>query len=375
MTLEDTADYRALFLRDTPLLDTRAPVEFSKGAFPGAINLPLMTDDERRQVGICYRERGQAAAIDLGHSLVAGDVRARRLEAWCQFARQNPDGALYCFRGGLRSETVQRWMRDCGVEYPRVPGGYKAMRRFLLDSLESGIREGNFLLVAGKTGTGKTRVIHAVANAVDLESLAHHRGSSFGRLLEEQPTQIDFENALAIALLRRQAHDSDLDSAQPDGLPTVLLEDEGRLIGRLSLPAELREKMQVSPMLVVEEPLDQRVQVILEDYIHDLGQRYRQGYPGEEAERHQRHLRDGLARIRKRLGGALHGEIDGQLVAAFSCTDTESAERLHRRWIELLLVKYYDPMYEYQMSNREGELVARGPRREIIEIARDIQTR
>ena len=369
MTREDTADYRALFLRDTPLLDTRAPVEFSKGAFPGATNLPLMTDDERRQVGICYRERGQVAAIELGHSLVAGEVRDRRIQAWCQFARQNPGGALYCFRGGLRSETVQRWMRDCGVDYPRVLGGYKAMRRFLLDSLEAGIHGGKFLLVAGETGTGKTRVIHAVPNAIDLESLAHHRGSSFGRLLEEQPTQIDFENALAIALLQRQ------DGPRQGGLPTVLLEDEGRLIGRLSLPAELRGKMQVSPMLVVEEPLDQRVQVILEDYIHDLGRRYRQAYPGEAAERHQRHLRDGLARIRKRLGGELHAEIDGQLVAAFSCRDTQAGERLHRQWIELLLVKYYDPMYEYQMSNREGEVVARGPRREIIEIARDMQSR
>src|SRR5690606_26775848 len=96
-------------------------------------------------------------------------------------ARAHPEGYLYCFRGGLRSQLVQQWLAQAGVEYPRVIGGYKAMRRFLLDGLDAAALECPPLLVAGLTGTGKTEVIAAVAQSLDLEGLAHHRGSSFGR--------------------------------------------------------------------------------------------------------------------------------------------------------------------------------------------------
>ena len=248
-------------------------------------------------------------------------------------------------------------MRDAGVEYPLVVGGYKAMRRFLLEELERSASNARFLLVAGKTGVGKTRVIDAVERSVDLEGLARHRGSSFGRLLDPQPSQIDFENALSIQLLRKLD-----ESAAP-----VILEDEGKLVGRISLPQALRENMQASGLLVVEEPLDSRVQVIFEDYVLDLGQRYRQRFGPEGPARHHRHLREGLERIRKRLGGVLHSEIDELMQLAFA-----GDPALHRQWIEALLVKYYDPMYEYQMRQREGAVVARGSREEIIRSAREL---
>lgn len=100
---DDTDDYAKLFLNGVPMMDVRAPVEFGKGAFPGVINLPLMTDLERHKVGTCYKQHGQQAAINLGHRLVSGEVKAARIEAWSHFARQHPEGYLYCFRGGLRS--------------------------------------------------------------------------------------------------------------------------------------------------------------------------------------------------------------------------------------------------------------------------------
>ena len=128
----DTNDYRALFLRPTPMMDMRAPAEFVHGAFPSALSLPLMSDEERAQVGICYKQQGQDAAITLGHQLVYGELKAQRLAQWTAFARQHPHGYLYCFRGGLRSQTVQRWLHEEGIDYPLVTGGYKAMRRFLL---------------------------------------------------------------------------------------------------------------------------------------------------------------------------------------------------------------------------------------------------
>ena len=154
----DTSNYRDLFLDNVPMMDARAPVEFAKGAFPGVVNLPLMTDEERELVGICYKQRGQQAAIELGHRLVGGAVKAARLDAWAAFAKAHPDGYLYCFRGGLRSQIVQQWLRDeAGIAYPRVTGGYKAMRGFLLDTLDRAIAECDFLVLGGMTGTGKTR--------------------------------------------------------------------------------------------------------------------------------------------------------------------------------------------------------------------------
>src|SRR3546814_43288 len=104
--------YKEIFLNDLPLMDMRAPVEFSKGAFPCARNLPLMNDDERQQVGACYKRKGQQAALELGHSLVAGTLKTERIAAWADFARKHPDGYLYCFHGGLRSQIAQQWRSE-----------------------------------------------------------------------------------------------------------------------------------------------------------------------------------------------------------------------------------------------------------------------
>ena len=114
----DITDYRDIFLNDRPMMDTRAPVEFAKGAFPGVINLPLMTDDERQRVGTCYKQQGQQAAIVLGHELVSGRIKAERIEQWARFAQANQQGYLYCFRGGLRSQIVQQWLKtEAGIDY------------------------------------------------------------------------------------------------------------------------------------------------------------------------------------------------------------------------------------------------------------------
>ena len=96
----------ALLADNVPLIDIRAPAEFALGAFPASVNLPLLTDDERHQVGIRYKQAGGAAALELGHHLVSGDTRERRIAAWRAWAERHPGGALYCWRGGLRSEIV-----------------------------------------------------------------------------------------------------------------------------------------------------------------------------------------------------------------------------------------------------------------------------
>jgi tRNA 2-selenouridine synthase len=355
----DTDDYRALFLGDVPMMDMRAPAEFARGAFPTATSLPLMSDDERAQVGVCYKQRGQAAAIELGHRLVSGDVRARRLQGWHDFASRNPDGYLYCFRGGLRSRTVQQWLREAGIDYPLVTGGYKAMRRFLLEELERSVSRAHLVLVSGKTGTGKTRVINSLARSVDLEGLARHRGSTFGQIPEPQPSQIDFENALSIALMKLLER----------GDSPVFVEDEGRLIGRICLPEALRLKMSKAPMLVVDEPLDRRVEVVVEDYIRDLGKLYTDRFGAEGPARHREKLQQDLLRIRKRLGGERHRRVSDMMTLAFDVQQVKGDLSLHRQWIALLLEQYYDPMYEYQLSQRSGEQLFVGDREAVVQRA------
>ena len=357
----DTEDYRDLFLSDAPLMDMRAPAEFVHGACPAATSLPLMTDEERASVGICYKRQGQAAAIELGHSIVSGAIREQRMARWLDFARAHPGGYLYCFRGGLRSRTVQRWLHEVGVDYPLVRGGYKAMRRFLLEELERSARAADLVLIGGKTGTGKTRVIEALPRSVDLEGLARHRGSTFGQLLEAQPSQIDFENAISIALLKL------LDTAQR----RVYLEDEGRLIGRLALPQNLRERMSAAPMAVVEQTLEERVGTVIEDYVLDLGKRFAAAHGELGPALHRDKLQQDLAKIRKRLGGARHQQVSEMLDAAFEYQWQSGCVSRHRDWIAFLLERYYDPMYEYQLARREGERLFRGDRAAVLAWAAD----
>ncbi|MCB1705262.1 MAG: tRNA 2-selenouridine(34) synthase MnmH [Halioglobus sp.] len=352
----DTDDYRALFLNPTPMMDMRAPAEFSRGAFPCAISLPLMSDQERAQVGTCYKQRGQDAAIELGHQLVSGELKAQRVAQWVAFTHQHPRGYLYCFRGGLRSQTVQQWLRDAGVDYPLVVGGYKAMRRFLLEELERSLQAASLVLVTGKTGTGKTRVISRLASAVDLEGLANHRGSSFGQMLTAQPSQIDFENSLSIALLRLLAR----------GEQRIFLEDEGRLIGSLALPELLREKMREAPMVVVEQSLEARIDIVLEDYVVDLGRRFTLMFGEDGARLHSEKLQRDLDKISRRLGGLRCQQVGELMQLAFERQWQTGDVSRHRHWISVLLEKYYDPMYEYQLSKRAGSRLFSGDRQAVL---------
>jgi tRNA 2-selenouridine synthase len=352
----DTRDYRALFLAGAPLLDVRAPVEFAAGAFPGTVNIPLLTDDERAKVGTTYKRDGQQAAIALGHTLVGGAVKLERLARWKACAQANPDGYLYCFRGGLRSQTVQQWLREAGVEYPLVSGGYKAMRNFLLAEIARQGKEAKLGIVGGRTGSGKTRAVHALRHAIDLEALARHRGSSFGRLPGGQPTQIDFENALAIALLRATAQDGS----------RLWLEDESRLIGRCAIPLEFRPRMEEAPIALIEEPMDERVQVVLEDYVIDALPLYRQAHGDDGETLYAANLLSSLDRVEKRLGGLAHRqarELMQQALAAQQRGDVEP----HRAWIRFLLERYYDPMYDWQLTQKRGEVIFRGRRHEVID--------
>lgn len=350
--LPEIDDYRQLFLDDVPLLDVRAPVEFAQGAFPGTENHPLIDDAERHEIGILYKELGQDAAVERGHELVTGDKKAARIAAWRRFAEQHPDGVLYCFRGGMRSKISQQWLAEAiGRPYPRVKGGYKALRRFLIDELEVSAREIDPLVIGGRTGVGKTIFLKQLDNAVDLEGLAWHRGSAFGRHATPQPGQIDFENRLSIDLLKHLAA----------GHRPLLFEDEGRNIGSLGIPPVLRDRLATAPLLLLEADIDTRVRYTREEYIDQALAEY-QALHGEQAgfDVWAEYLLDSLDRIRKRLGGERHQALRRIMTEAIGQQRNNGDTSGHDAWIHSLLVDYYDPMYDYQIGNKRDRVVITG---------------
>lgn len=346
----DCTDYLRLFLDDIPLIDVRAPIEFQQGAFPHATNLPLMLDSEREAVGLCYKQQGQQAAIALGNRLVYGAVRDARIAAWREHCEQHPSGYIYCFRGGLRSHIVQQWLRTAGVDYPLVVGGYKALRQCLLNATEQAARL-PMTLIGGNTGCGKTRLVRQLANGIDLEGVARHRGSSFGRTLVEQGTQIDFENRLAIRLLKKQQA----------GLRHWILEDEGRVIGSNHVPLPLFQSMQSARVVVIDDPFDVRLQRLQEEYIDLMRAEFERTYGREIGwQNYCAYLRHGLFAIRRRLGLERYQQLLVLLEQALQQQAFSGDSEGHGAWLVPLLQEYYDPMYRYQLEKKHERIIYRG---------------
>lgn len=352
MTLPTHNDYRSLFLNDTPMMDVRAPVEFSQGAFPSALNVPILDDRQRELIGTRYKQEGQEAAIALGEQLASEEIRAQRIKAWRAFAEQHPDGVLYCFRGGLRSRTTQRWLHEqTGMALPLVEGGYKAMRRFLIETLEQSPNRFQFQVIGGRTGVGKTEFIKTITAHIDLEGRANHRGSAFGPRATPQPKQIDFENRLAIDLLRHEAA----------GHTHLLAEDEGANVGSVSVPLPLFTQLSESPLLLLEVDTAHRVEITHREYVGEALAEHCALF-GEDMgfELWRDYVLTGIDKIRRRLGSERHRRLRGQVESALAEQKASGNTDQHRPWIETLLVDYYDPMYDYQLSKKQHRIVFRG---------------
>jgi len=357
--LPQIEDLRSLFLSDVPLLDVRAPVEFAQGAFPQSENHPLINDAEREQIGIEYKEMGQDAAIELGHGLVKGEKKAARVAEWKAFAEQHPQGVLYCFRGGMRSKISQQWLyEETGILYPRVKGGYKAMRRFLIEELAISAREVNAIVLGGRTGVGKTVLLRQLEPMVDLEQLAWHRGSAFGPHATPQPRQIAFENALSIELLKIRAN----------GNPAFVVEDEHRNVGSCFIPDAIRDRFRECPLVILEASLEERVAITHQEYIDEALAEHVALYGEEEGfEKWAAYLLNSMDKIKKRLGGVRHAELRKVLEAAIDVHRRSGETEQHKAWIGELLGGYYDPMYDYQIEQNKKQITFAGDRVAVID--------
>lgn len=328
MSIEVVDDYYGILKNHRPVIDVRAPDEYVNGAIPSAVNLPILNNDERKRVGVCYKNEGQGAAIKLGRELVAGTIREMRVSDWASFVRSH-DGTLFCcWRGGLRSRIAHEWLAEAGSSIPVVEGGSKALRHYCIGQLDASVNR-TWLVLGGRTGSGKTRSLRQLSNVIDLEQLANHRGSAFGGDIALQPPPVSFENALAAALL-----------ATNQDRPTVI-EDESRTIGRLALPEKLFASMQIAPLVILEESLENRIANIYDEYVVN-------GVPST--------FINALERIRKRLGGTRYHELLGLMEDGFNSGNKAS----HLGWVELLLTNYYDPMYDYQLEQKSARISFRG---------------
>jgi len=361
--LPHTDDYLSLFLNDTPLLDVRAPVEFSQGAFPAAENFPLINNQEREQIGVRYKDLGQDEAIALGHQLVQGEIKDARVDHWQQFFTQHPEGILYCFRGGMRSKISQQWIyQRTGKIFPRVKGGYKAMRRFLIDQLETSCELVQPVMLGGRTGIGKTLLLDKLNRCIDLEGLFHHRGSVFGKHVTPQPSQIDIENQLSIEFLkhRHQQHTH------------LLLEDEAANIGSRRIPEVLFERMKQAPLVLLKASIDERVEITFAEYIDDALAEHQQHYGEQQGfDIWSDQLNSCFDKIQRRLGGVRYATFKKLLHDALLLHHEHNDPSLHRQWIKRLLVDYYDPMYDFQLSKKMQRVVFEGDRHEVMAFIRD----
>jgi tRNA 2-selenouridine synthase len=292
----------------------RAPKEYLQGHIPQAVSMPLFTDEERAIIGTLYKQVGRDTAVEKGLELVGP-----KLASFVTQAKQiAPDKRIivHCWRGGMRSGSMAWLLSMAGFRVYLLEGGYKVFRKHFLSILDQGLPQ--LKVLGGPTGSGKTDLLLEMQakgqQVIDLEGIAHHKGSSFGAINQApQPTTEQFENELFTRL-------SDFDLTQP-----IWVEDESKLIGTVHLPNALYKQMQQVPVYVVNIPLAKRIDRLVADYTH--------------CEKHL--LEEALLRIKKRVGP--------QNVKAAQ----EALALNDFRTVAEIVLQYYDKAYAYGLEGRE----------------------
>jgi tRNA 2-selenouridine synthase len=294
------------------LLDVRTPAEFADDHLPGAINLPVLSNEERVRVGTLYTQ-SPFEAQRLGAALIARNI-ARHLETALADKPRTWKPLVYCWRGGMRSGALAHILAEIGWRTTRLQGGYKTFRHHVLQALEVLPAQFRWQVICGPTGSGKSRLLQALAEqgaqVLDLEQLACHRGSLLGDLpAQPQPGQKLFESRVWDAL-------RGFNPERP-----IFVEAESRRIGQLRVPGGVLDAMRVAPCLAIDAPVEARVALLMEDYVHFLGD------PAPLGEKLERLVE-------------LHGR---QTIADWQALATRGE---WRALVEQLLVRHYDPAYK-----------------------------
>ncbi len=309
-------------------IDARSPAEYADDHLPGAISCPVLDDAQRERVGTLYQQASPFAAKKIGAVWVAQNV-ARHIETLFLDKPREWRPLVYCWRGGQRSGAFSHILRQIGWDAQRLEGGYKLWRRQVIADLAAWPRQFAFRVVAGATGSGKSRLLEALAGAgaqvLHLEQLAEHKGSLLGELPHtQQPSQRSFESRLhgALAAFSRNR--------------PVFVEAESRRIGGVQLPNALIDAMRAAPSLRLEVPLAARVDFLLEDYDYFLAD------PAWLVER--------LAQL---VG------LQSREVVAHWSTLAQAGE--FRPLVHELLALHYDPLYQRSQQKNFGAYAAAPP--------------
>ncbi len=299
----------AISLENPLFIDVRAPVEFSKDHIPGSINMPLFDDDERSEIGKIYRLLGKDDAVIKGSEIVGGkigDIVANVKKI------KDKDIVIYCFRGGMRSSSIASLLSTLEFNVSKLKDGYKGYRRYINHEFQHLQVKPKVFVLHGLTGTGKTEILRNIPNSIDLEDLAGHRSSVFGGIGLVQKSQKMFESLL----LKRIR---DLDDAD-----YIVLEGESRKIGDLYIPDRLLNILHNSPAILINASIERRIQVLLDEYNNGLDT-------------------DEITSIVKSISNRIGKKNATLLIDLFNKGDLFEFTRL-------LLVKYYDPLYEHSMG-------------------------
>jgi len=305
------------------IIDVRSPAEYAEDHVPGSISAPVLDDDERAKVGTLYKQVSQFDAKKLGAALLAKNV-AHHIETLFKDKAKDWRPLVYCWRGGKRSGAMAQVLREIGWEAKTLEGGYKAYRRWVVDRLSTLPESLTFTVIHGPTGSGKSRLLAALARqggqVLDLEGLAEHRGSVLGGLPgQPQPSQKMLESRLLRAL-------ESLDPARP-----VFVEGESKKIGELQVPDALMAAMRASHCVRLETDIETRVTLLMEEYGHFL--------------RDQRALAAQLDCL-----VALHGR---EKIAEWKALG-ERGE--FREGVRRLLLQHYDPAYKRSSLHNFAQL-------------------
>jgi tRNA 2-selenouridine synthase len=292
------------------IVDVRTPLEFSEDHLPGAINVPILTNEERVEVGTIYKQHGPQQARQRGLELTCGRFGAMVAEIVAHAAGRPI--LVYCWRGGLRSLSMVILLEMSGYPVAQLRGGYKAFRGQVISCFEDFTPPAPLIVIHGMTGTGKTTFINGLDHQnwtpIDLEGLACHRGSAFGSVgLDQSLSQKRFETLLWDEFRRAPAD-------RP-----IVLEGESPRIGRISLPGNLYQVMAESCKVWCHASIDTRIRRLTVEYAR---------------EEYRAPMAEALERIRKKLGGQRYTELAGLLAA----WDIEGLGRG-------LIVHYYDKLY------------------------------
>ena len=298
-----------------PVVDVRSPAEFLQGHIPGAINIPLFNDLERIEIGTLYTQLGRDQAILRGLDIIL--PKTRKILQTLRDRTKGKNLRLYCWRGGLRSLNMAWLFETNGYRVSLLDGGYKAYRRFIRSRLDETAR---VVVLGGFTGSGKTEIlIHLTQigeQVIDLEKLASHKGSAFGGIgLPDQPTNEQFENNLYDSWQR-------LDKTR-----LIWLEDESRMIGKVTMPEQMVRKIKESPLIIMNVPKEIRVDRLVREY----------------AGLDDQLLSEAVMKIETRLGKP---RAKGALVSIQEKDYATVADQV---------LTYYDKAYSFSMSRREGQ--------------------